>query len=580
MSRRFTGTTDYSASSVNFVSSGSHTVCGWIYLVNDGAGGDLLYGDTASGGASSTSIWLGFGSSGTWSFQEDGGGGYSFTPSSTLNAWTHLALTYDLASNTCKSYVNGALVNSATASIVASRNNFNWFDIGASSASMDFTAQDVFAFNTALTIEQIQTLMRQRTPVRVGAAPYLWWPLHGDSGTWDATGKGHSISSTAGEAIGVQQAPTAYGTPLVTRPIRAVVIASTLNAAGDLKNNSALVGATQALVASALADKSALVGAAVQTQPVASALADSSALVGATRAHVLSTLADSSALTGAAVQAQPVASALADSSALTGAAVQAQPVASALASSSALTGAAIQVLAAAGALASGSALSGTANVLLNVAGALVSSSALTGAAVQNQKAAGSLASGSALAGAAVQNQPIAGALANSSALTGSANTNLNVVGSLADSSALVGAAVQNQKAAGALADSSALTGTPQARIAASLADSSALAGAVQVLVAGAAKSGSALSGVVSITTNLALDLRSGSALSGTAVGGTAVVPYVPSGWFEASDTVGVIAAHGPWLEDINIGVSAHTPWQDEITTNGTVNPHSPWSEPL
>lgn len=198
MSQRFTGI-DSNAASVNFVSSGNHTACGWIYLVSAGGGLDLVYGDINSGTQNSSSLFLGVNAAAQWEFNQDAGP-YVYTQAATLNTWTHLALTYD--GTNCRSYINGALVNTGAFS-AAGRANFNWWDIGYGG---DFTAQDCMVFSSALTLQQVQTVMLVSRPP-AGTAAYAWWPMMNDTPLTDASGNGHALSN-GGNANGTTWAPT------------------------------------------------------------------------------------------------------------------------------------------------------------------------------------------------------------------------------------------------------------------------------------------------------------------------------------------------------------------------------------
>jgi len=199
MSQRYTAAVS-SAAAVNFPSIGAHTFCGWIYADSTTSGiaaGDVLYGDTTGGGAASDSLWLGFDNT-NWVFQEtvSGSGAFLFSTPRTLNAWTHLAVTYD--GTTVRCYVNGTLVDSA-AWAHNSRAPFDHLDIGYGG---DFTAQDVMAFAATLTAAQIQESMRTLAPP-VGVAPYAWWQLTDAAPTADASGNGHTLSG-GGDANGSQ----------------------------------------------------------------------------------------------------------------------------------------------------------------------------------------------------------------------------------------------------------------------------------------------------------------------------------------------------------------------------------------
>ena len=278
MSRRFAGGADFNGTSVNFVSNGAHSVCGWVRVVAVGGGADLVYGDTSGGGLSSQSVWLGFTSGGLWSFQEDGGT-YSFQPAITLNAWTHLALTYD--GTNCRAYINGALQNTG-AYTVGPRSNFNWFDIGGGNGTTDFQAQDCFAFNTTLSAEDILSLMRRRKPMKVGG-PYLWWPLGNDSPTSDFSGGGHTLSSTAGTAGTLF--PPADWAPDNPTLLRVFLATNTTSVAGAGGVQSAANGNLS--VAAALTGLSATHSAANGNVSVAVALSGTAGIQSAASGNVV-----------------------------------------------------------------------------------------------------------------------------------------------------------------------------------------------------------------------------------------------------------------------------------------------------
>lgn len=515
--------------------------------------------------------------------------------STTVNVWRHYAATYD-GSNTvggCKIYENGAVVTPAsTSNNLSSTVAWNRIIVGGFNGA----GEDAWFFNRVLSATEIKMLYQQGHQADIDFTSIVGhWPLlNGGSAGVDWSGQGRNLTATGTVSDSALQAPLTWRGRSHTVILPAATV---LNIAGAAATSSALAGNIQAQVASALANGSALTGALIQTQVLASSLADGSALAGSLTMLVAGALADSSALTGALVQTNALVSALADGSALTGtlqarvtgaladgsaltgALVQAQPLAGALADGSALAGALVQTYAVAGSLADSSALAGSISVTVNMAGAMASGSALAGAAVQTNALAGAAASGSALTGALVQAQPLAGATASGSALAGLINTNLNVAGALADSSALTGAVIQNQQLAGTPADSSTLAGNVQTLVSGALSDTSGLTGALTVQLAAALSSSSALSGVVSIQTNMAGALGSGSALRGDLTGGSSVAPYAPSGWFDGGDSVAVNAqAHGEWLDDLSATGQPHTPWRNEITITGIPTPHSPWSE--
>jgi concanavalin A-like lectin/glucanase superfamily protein len=505
-----------------------------MYVASAGGGSDGIYGDTSTNGSqNSTSVWVGVNSTPQWNFQEDGGGAYSFQTAATTNTWTHLALTYD-GTNTFKAYINGSLVNTNTGTLTPSRNPFQYFDTGFGG---DVHTQDCCVFSAALTQVEIQALMTTSCPATQLSNLFLWWPeITGNQG-FDYSGNRNSWTSD-GSAAETTFPPVILFDGTVRR----------------IWQPPSSGGVT---VAGAMANGSALAGAAVQQQPVSGALADSSALAGRASALVLSALADSSALSGAAIQTQVLAGSLSDGSALS-ASVRVL-VSGALANNSALVGAAVQQQPVAGALANGSALSGSANTNLNVSGAMANGSALAGAAVQQQPVAGSLASSSSLSGTAVQQQPVAGAMATSSHLTGDTSATLSAAGSLANSSALAGAAVQQNRAAGALANGSALSGSAVALASGALATSSRLLGGSISLVTSAAASGSALAGTA-VQLNLAQGaMATSSRMVGAATGGSAVVPFVPAGWLPDLPISG--SPHGAWTSEPIFGTpEAHSGW--------------------
>ena len=192
MSQRFTGSS-VSAASINFAMASAHTVCGWVYVANDG-GADVCYLDS-TGGFGGDRIWLGFEPS-VFQFQQQlgGGGGYAFSTAVTTSAWVHIALTYDGTNS--RSYINGALVDGPTAASLGAASSMIHLDIGFGG---DFTVQGVMVFASALTQAQIQSAMQLTPPV----SAYAWYRLDQAAPTTDSSGNSHTLSG-AGDADGAQ----------------------------------------------------------------------------------------------------------------------------------------------------------------------------------------------------------------------------------------------------------------------------------------------------------------------------------------------------------------------------------------
>lgn len=192
MSQRFTGSS-VSAASISFAMASAHTVCGWVYVANDG-GADVCYLDS-TGGFGGDRIWLGFEPS-VFQFQEQlgGGGGYAFSTAVITTTWTHIALTYD--GTNCRSYINGALVDGPTSASLGAASSMIHLDIGFGG---DFTVQGVMVFASALTQAQIQAAMQLTPPI----SAYAWYQLDQAAPTVDSSGNSHTLSG-AGDANGAQ----------------------------------------------------------------------------------------------------------------------------------------------------------------------------------------------------------------------------------------------------------------------------------------------------------------------------------------------------------------------------------------
>lgn len=189
MSQRYTNPTYFSqATSVSFVSSQPHTFCGWIYPINNAGNGCILYGDI--NGSSSFNMTLGMGAGSL--FLQENNFAYSFSGPNTLNAWSHLALTYD--GTNLRSYINGVLSNTGAFS-AAGRADWQVFAIGnlGGGSTIDTTVQDVMVYTSALTGAQVQAVMTTQQPP-AGVSTWAWWPLAASNPTLDQSGNGHTLN--------------------------------------------------------------------------------------------------------------------------------------------------------------------------------------------------------------------------------------------------------------------------------------------------------------------------------------------------------------------------------------------------
>lgn len=197
MSQRFTSVIR-TAASVNFVSSGAHTLAGWVFLQSNTSQQDICYGDDSAGGGGGNQIWMGV-DNGFARFNESLGGASIISSAGTplsLNVWHHLALTYS-GSGSFHLFVDG-VDSGPIAGSVAGRPNFNYFDIGYPG---DMTLQDVFWIASELSAAQILQLMRQ--PSAFTASAYAAYALTNAAPTVDASGNGHTLSG-AGDSNGSQ----------------------------------------------------------------------------------------------------------------------------------------------------------------------------------------------------------------------------------------------------------------------------------------------------------------------------------------------------------------------------------------
>lgn len=368
MSRRFVtnhvNTTGLSLSGLNL------TFAGWIYLESNGASGcDDIY--MTDGGGGDVGVYTSNGNIASYS-----NGVEIYAQAQPLNTWTHFALTRDGTNQIL--WINGAQVNSSTS---WSTSTLTECDVGSFGDNIT-TMQDLMVFNVALSQAEIQQLMRRRIPLVRRSNLYLWWPLFGDNGTWDASGNGRTMSGNS-DQIGVVNAPTAWTGSGVIRPM--IAGGSSVSIAASGVTNVTGAAALTSAAALAASGSTQVTGASAITKSAALAAAGSTQVTGA--ADITRTLqivaTGSTQVTGAAAATAAAPLVAAGSTQTTGAAAATASAALVATGTTQVTGAAT--------VNSGTVISIDATGLTQVTGAAAASSAASLVAAGSTQVTGAAA---------------------------------------------------------------------------------------------------------------------------------------------------------------------------------------------
>lgn len=215
MSVRFTNAGSYTVAAA-LPGSQLHTLCCWVQSANvggSGADGNVLHLDN---GTDSDSSRIGVVDvSGTYDAvfvqHRTGVGSTAFLgPITPANGWHHLALVIDGTNQI--SYVDGVVVDTRAFNPTLRTTAFTIARLGNQlNPPQDQTQQDAMIFTSALTATEILTVMRGRIPKTQVTSLFGWWPMHGDSPTFDYSGHGRTLSTTGGTPVaGLTFAPASW----------------------------------------------------------------------------------------------------------------------------------------------------------------------------------------------------------------------------------------------------------------------------------------------------------------------------------------------------------------------------------
>ena len=168
----------------SYLNPASFTVTLWANpTTTAGFNSPITSRDDVAGGSASTNGYVLYNdSAGVWAFWTgDGNPGWHVVPGTavTINTWTHLAISYDAATETKSIYVDGVLAGSATAPpalYVPNGPEFEGLHIGGgaddgSQFRFNGALDDVAVFSTALSPADIMTVMNNGVAGFLNAAP-------------------------------------------------------------------------------------------------------------------------------------------------------------------------------------------------------------------------------------------------------------------------------------------------------------------------------------------------------------------------------------------------------------------------
>jgi hypothetical protein len=194
MSQRYSAFTNVQAAAWSFDTSQDWSVCGWLYMVaNSAGGGDLFYSHPTATPGSANAILLGYAHNGTnptlrW---RTGNGtiGLNHTAVGVTGQWYHLALVY--SAGTVIAYLDGAQVDTQSVTMSATH---DYAELGEFNTATSELAQIKVWEGHALTLGELAAEIAYWTPQTAPGDVYAWWQLEAAAPTLDSSGNSHTLS--------------------------------------------------------------------------------------------------------------------------------------------------------------------------------------------------------------------------------------------------------------------------------------------------------------------------------------------------------------------------------------------------
>jgi hypothetical protein len=240
VSIRFSGGGSYDITlSPTIACTSKMTLCAWSLQHTPAAiDSDVIWLNNSGGSGAGDSISIGHNSSNVVFYNQVAGSFAAYySQAAATDVWEHYAYVAD--GTNAIAYVNGVQVDSRALTLTGRTGSYNFADMGYNTP--DFTLQDVQVFQEALTVNEILSVMRARVPRRPNLVG--WWPLHGDSPTFDHSGRAQTLTHSGGTTAKATIFPQASYLPVASPTLALRVVSTVTLTATQLETASAKAAA-------------------------------------------------------------------------------------------------------------------------------------------------------------------------------------------------------------------------------------------------------------------------------------------------------------------------------------------------